>query len=50
MKQKGYYLLIHLADFFNSDAACCYWMNFSKNLLKPYGIDAWWQMLQNPKK
>jgi len=30
-------------DFFNPDAAEMYWSNFSKNLLKPYLIDAWWQ-------
>ena len=50
MKQKGYYLAnTSWVDFFNSDAASCYWMNFSKNLLKPYGIDAWWQDATEPE-
>mgnify|MGYP002899590862 FL=1 len=50
MKQKGYYLAnTSWIDFFNSDAASCYWMNFSRNLLKPYGIDAWWQDATEPE-
>lgn len=30
-------------DFFNPKAAEIYWEHFSKGLLNPYGIDAWWQ-------
>ena len=36
-------------DFFNPKAAECYWKNFSNNLLKPYGIDAWWQDATEPE-
>ena len=36
-------------DFFNEESADYYWSNFSKNLLKPYGIDAWWQDATEPE-
>lgn len=36
-------------DFFNEESADYYWNNFSKNLLKPYGIDAWWQDATEPE-
>lgn len=36
-------------DFFNEESAGYYWNNFSKNLLKPYGIDAWWQDATEPE-
>lgn len=36
-------------DFFNPEAAQYYWTNFSKRLLKPYGIDAWWQDATEPE-
>ena len=36
-------------DFFNEESAQYYWSNFSKNLLKPYGIDAWWQDATEPE-
>ena len=35
--------------FFNPDAAAFYWQNFSKGLLQPYGIDAWWQDATEPE-
>lgn len=36
-------------DFFDKDAADFYWSNFSSRLLKPYGIDAWWQDATEPE-
>lgn len=36
-------------DFFNHDAADFYWRNYSERLLKPYGIDAWWQDATEPE-
>ena len=36
-------------DFFNPKAADFYWDTFSKGLLKPYGIDAWWQDATEPE-
>lgn len=36
-------------DFFNPEAAAYYWDNFSSRLLKPYGIDAWWQDATEPE-
>lgn len=35
-------------DFFNPNAAACYWKNFSKNLVS-LGIDAWWQDATEPE-
>lgn len=50
MTQKGYYIAqTTWIDFFNPDAAACYWTNFSNRLLKPYGIDAWWQDATEPE-
>src|SRR5574344_2752912 len=36
-------------DFFNPKAADFYWSNFSRRMLKPYGIDAWWQDATEPE-
>ena len=36
-------------DFFDEDASKFYWENFSKRLLKPYQIDAWWQDATEPE-
>ncbi|WP_305277146.1 TIM-barrel domain-containing protein, partial [uncultured Muribaculum sp.] len=36
-------------DFFNPEASQFYWSNFSKRLLKPYEIDAWWQDATEPE-
>lgn len=50
MTEKGYYIPeTSWIDFFNPDAAAFYWKNFSKRLLKPYGIDAWWQDATEPE-
>lgn len=50
MSTKGYYIPnTSWVDFFNPEAAACYWENFSKRLLKPYGIDAWWQDATEPE-
>ncbi|MBQ8866293.1 MAG: DUF5110 domain-containing protein [Bacteroidaceae bacterium] len=50
MTEKGYYIpQTSWIDFFNPDAAAFYWKNFSERLLKPYGIDAWWQDATEPE-
>lgn len=50
MTDKGYYIPnTSWIDFFNPDAADFYWKNFSERLLKPYGIDAWWQDATEPE-
>ncbi|MBQ8190876.1 MAG: DUF5110 domain-containing protein [Bacteroidaceae bacterium] len=50
MTAKGYYIpRTSWIDFFNPDAAAFYWKNFSERLLKPYGIDAWWQDATEPE-
>lgn len=50
MQAKGYYIPnTSWVDFFNPDAAAFYWRNFSNRLLKPYGIDAWWQDATEPE-
>lgn len=50
MSQKGYYIAnTSWIDFFNPDAASFYWQSFSGRLLKPYGIDAWWQDATEPE-
>lgn len=36
-------------DFFDKDASSFYWNNFRDRLLKPYGIDAWWQDATEPE-
>ncbi len=47
---KGYYIPgTDWIDFFNPEAAEFYWNNFSKSLLMPYGIDAWWQDAVEPE-
>lgn len=47
---KGYYIPnTQWVDFFNPDAADYYWQNFSKKLLKPYQIDAWWLDATEPE-
>lgn len=48
--KNGYYIPnTQWIDFFNPKAADCYWKNFSKNLLMPYHIDAWWQDATEPE-
>ena len=50
MQEKGFYIPnTDWIDFFNPDAAADYWQNFSTRLLKPYGIDAWWQDATEPE-
>ena len=49
-ESKGYYIPgTDWIDFFNPEAADFYWQNFSDNLLKPYGIDCWWQDAVEPE-
>ena len=36
-------------DFFDEEASTFYWKNFSNRLLKPFGIDAWWQDATEPE-
>ncbi len=49
-QSKNYYIPgTDWIDFFNPEAADFYWNNFSSNLLKPYGIDAWWQDAVEPE-
>lgn len=48
--ENGYYIKnTSWIDFFNNDATKFYWENFSNKLLKPYGIDAWWQDATEPE-
>lgn len=50
MQKRGYFIPnTTWVDFFNPDAAAFYWTNFSNKLLKPYGIDAWWQDATEPE-
>lgn len=50
MLDKGCYIPdTDWIDFFNPDAAQAYWSNFSNRLLKPFGIDAWWQDATEPE-
>jgi len=50
MAAKKFYIAnTQWIDFFNPDAAACYWKNFSSRLLKPYKIDAWWQDATEPE-
>ena len=50
MQERGYYIPgTDWIDFFNPDAAAYYWKNFSERLLRPYGIDAWWQDATEPE-
>lgn len=47
---KNYYIPgTSWIDFFDEDASKFYWDNFSKRLLKPYQIDAWWQDATEPE-
>ncbi len=47
---KNYYIPgTDWIDFFNPEAAEFYWTNFSNSLLKPYGIDCWWQDAVEPE-
>ncbi|CAD0002395.1 glycoside hydrolase family 31 protein [Flavobacterium salmonis] len=48
-KKKYYIPDTQWIDFFNPDAANYYWTNFSKKLLKPYEIDAWWLDATEPE-
>ena len=48
--EKGYFIPgTTWIDFFDSDASSFYWDNFRDRLLKPYGIDAWWQDASEPE-
>lgn len=50
VEEQGYYISgTEWIDFFNEKAADFYWNNFSKRLLKPYAIDAWWQDATEPE-
>lgn len=50
MEQKGYYIPgTDWIDFFNPAARNAYWDNFSRRLLKPFKIDAWWQDATEPE-
>lgn len=47
---KSYYIPgTSWIDFFDEEATAFYWENFSKRLLKPYQIDAWWQDATEPE-
>ena len=49
MKENGYYIDgTDWVDFFQPDAAACYWKNFRDRLL-PVGIDAWWLDATEPE-
>lgn len=49
-QSKNYYIPgTDWIDFFNPEASDFYWTNFSKSLLKPYGIDCWWQDAVEPE-
>ena len=49
MKENGYYIEgTDWVDFFQPDAAACYWENFRDRLL-PVGIDAWWLDATEPE-
>ena len=49
MKENGYYIDgTDWVDFFQPDAAACYWENFRDRLL-PVGIDAWWLDATEPE-
>ena len=48
--EQGHYIKnTSWIDFFDNNAAAFYWQNFSSRLLKPYGIDAWWQDATEPE-
>lgn len=50
MTDRGFYIPgTSWIDFFNPEAAAYYWENFSSRLLRPYGIDAWWQDATEPE-
>lgn len=49
-QEKGYFIPgTTWIDFFDKDASAFYWNNFRDRLLKPYGIDAWWQDATEPE-
>lgn len=49
LKENGYYIEgTDWVDFFQPDAAACYWENFRDRLL-PVGIDAWWLDATEPE-
>lgn len=49
-KQLGFYIPgTSWIDFFNPKASRYYWQNFTTKLLKPYGIDCWWQDATEPE-
>ena len=49
MSEKDYYIPgTDWIDFFNPDAAACYWKHFEERLV-PLGIDAWWQDATEPE-
>ena len=48
--EQGHYIKnTSWIDFFDDAASKFYWENFSNRLLKPYGIDAWWQDATEPE-
>jgi alpha-D-xyloside xylohydrolase len=49
-REKGYYIgKSDWVDFFNPDAAACYWRYFTEGLVQPFHIDAWWQDATEPE-
>ena len=49
-REKGYIIPeTEWVDFFNPEAAGFYWSKFSSRMLRPYGIDAWWQDATEPE-
>lgn len=49
LNKNGYYIKdTEWVDFFNPEAAACYWEHFNKNLVS-LGIDAWWQDATEPE-
>lgn len=49
-QEQGYYIPdTQWIDFFNPEAADFYWNEFSRRLLRPYRIDAWWQDATEPE-
>ncbi|MBQ0058310.1 MAG: DUF5110 domain-containing protein [Bacteroidales bacterium] len=48
--ELGYYIPgTTWIDFFNREASDFYWANFTDSLLRPYGIDCWWQDATEPE-
>ncbi len=49
-QQKGHFIPnTTWLDFFDEDAAAFYQDNFTRRLIRPYGIDAWWLDATEPE-